>query len=383
MIPRQVPLPADPSDSLFLWGPRQTGKTTLLRRLYPKAHWVDLLDTDALIRFTQRPGLFREEVEALSEDRLVVVDEVQKVPGLLDEVHRLIEQRRQVFVLCGSSARRVRRTHANLLGGRALRFELFGLVSAELRERFDLQRMLNHGYLPRHYLAESPEPMLRAYVQDYLKEEILAEGLTRNLPVFSTFLSAAALGDGSQISYATIARDCGVSARTVREYFQILVDTLLARYLPAYTKRPKRRVTRAPKLYFADVAVVGQLARRGRVQPGSELFGRAFENWVCHELSAYAQYSERFHELSYWRLSTGAEVDFIVDDMAYAIEAKAVPVVHRDHLKGLRELGHDHAAVKRRVVVSLDPAPRVTEDGIEILPFGVFAQRLWQDDLFR
>lgn len=383
MLPRLLSLPEKPRNSFFLWGPRQTGKSTLLRSLYPNAHWIDLLDTDTLIGLTQRPAGLREEVAGLAPQQLVVIDEVQKIPGLLDEVHGLIESRRRVFALCGSSARRVRRTHANLLGGRALRFELFGFVSAELGKQFDLGRMLNHGYLPRHYLSDDPAPLIRAYVQDYLREEIMVEGLTRSLPVFSNFLSAAALSDGSTLNYATIARDCGVSAHTIREYFQVMVDTLIGRYLSAYLRRPKRRIMQAPKFYFADVAVVNVLAKRGRLQRGSELFGRAFENWVCHELSAYAQYSGKFHDLSFWRLSTGVEVDFIIDDMAYAVEAKASAAVHGDHLKGLRELVRDHPKTKKRFVVSLDPRPRVTDDRIEILPYAIFVERLWAGDLFR
>jgi predicted AAA+ superfamily ATPase len=374
-------LPAKPRNTFFLWGPRQTGKSTLLRSLYADAHWIDLLDTDALIRFTQRPALLREEVAGLDRRQLVVIDEVQKAPGLLDEVHWLIENRGRVFALCGSSARRVRRTHANLLGGRALRFELFGLVSGELAKRFELPRMLNHGYLPRHYLSDEPAPLLRAYVQDYLREEIMAEGLTRSLPAFSNFLTAAALSDGGLLNYATIARDCGVSAHTVRDYFQILVDTLIGRYLPAYLRRPKRRIIQAAKFYFADVAAVNVLARRGRLEPGSELFGRAFENWVFHELSAWAHYGGELHELSHWRLTTGVEVDFIVNHMEYAVEAKASPRVQADQLRGLRELAHDHHTVKRRFVVSLDTRPRRTEDGIEILPYGLFTERLWAGDL--
>jgi predicted AAA+ superfamily ATPase len=383
MVQRLLTLPQRPRHSFFLWGPRQTGKTTLLRSAYPNAYWIDLLDTDTLIRLSQRPALMREEVEALSRDRLVVIDEAQKIPALFDEIHWLIENRRRTFVLCGSSARRVRRSQANLLGGRALRYELFGLVSGELGAQFDLVRMLNHGYLPRHYLEDSPEPLVRAYVQDYLKEEVLAEGLSRRLPVFSSFLNSAALSDGAVLNYATIARDCGVSAHTVRGYFEILVDTLLGRYLPAYVRRPKRRTIRAPRFFFADVAVVNLLARRGRVEPGSELFGKAFENWVHHELAAYAQYRHQYHELSYWRLTTGAEVDFIIDDMAYAVEAKASRSVTADHLRGLRELSREHPRVKKRFVVSLDAHPRVTEDGIEVLPYSVFVQRLWQGNLFR
>lgn len=383
MIQRSLVLPKRPKHSFFLWGPRQTGKTTLLRSTYPNAHWVDLLDTDTLIRLTQRPARLREEVEALPREQLVVIDEAQKIPALFDEIHWLIENRRRIFVLCRSSARRVRRSQANLLGGRALRYELFGLVSAELGAEFDLARMLNHGYLPRHYLEDAPEALVRAYVQDYLKEEVLAEGLSRSLPVFSTFLHAAALSDTGILNYATIARDCGVSAHTVRGYFEILVDTLLGRELPAYVRRQKRRTIRAPRFFFTDVATVNLLARRGKVVAGSELFGKAFENWVHHELSAYAQYCGQFHELSYWRLTTGAEVDFIIDDMAYAVEAKASQSVTADHLKGLRELTHEHPRVKKRYVVSLDARPRVTEDGIEVLPYSEFTQRLWQGSLLR
>ena len=383
MIQRSLVLPPRPKYSFFLWGPRQTGKTTMLRSTYPDAYWIDLLDTDTLIRLTQRPARLREEADALPRNRLIVIDEAQKIPALFDEIHWLIENRRRVFVLCGSSARRVRRSHANLLGGRALRYELFGLVSRELGAEFDLVRMLNHGYLPRHYLEDTPAPLIRAYVQDYLKEEVLAEGLSRSLAVFSNFLNAAALSDTAVINYATIARDCGVSAHTVRGYFEVLVDTLLGRELPAYVRRPKRRIIRAPRFFFGDVGVVNLLTRRGQIEPGSELFGKAFENWLHHELAAYAAYSGEAHELSYWRLTTGVEVDFIIDDMAYAVEAKASRYVTADHLRGLRELAREHARIKKRFVVSLDPQPRVTEDGIEVLPHAVFTQRLWQGDLLR
>jgi predicted AAA+ superfamily ATPase len=296
-------------------------------------------------------------------------------------VHWLIENRGIVFALCGSSARKVRRGHANLLGGRAVRYELTGLVSTELGDDFDLVRALNHGFLPRHYLAEQPARRLRSYVDDYLKEEILAEGLVRSLPPFATFLGAAALADAELVNHATIARDCGVSAPTVRGYFDILVDTLLARFLPAYTRRPKRRVVQTAKCYFADVGVVNVLARRGRLEPGSELFGKAFESWVFHELSAYRAYRGFGFDLAYWRLASGAEVDFVVDDLRCAVEAKATPHVHADHLKGLRELQRDQPRIGKRVVVSLDARARRTEDGIDVLPAATFARELWSGGL--
>jgi predicted AAA+ superfamily ATPase len=383
MLKRALTLPGQPRESFFLWGPRQTGKSTLLRELYPDAIRFDLLKTDLFVRYTQSPSLLREELLARKHPGLVIIDEVQKVPALLDEVHWLIENEGWIFGLCGSSARKVRRGHANLLGGRAVRYELFGVVSAELGADFDLLRALNHGYLPRHYLSESPGHLLRAYVSDYLKEEIAAEGLVRNLPAFSTFLSAAVLSDAEMVNYSTIARDCGVSSPTVKEYFQILVDTLLGRYLPAYTRRPKRRVVRSPRFYFADVGVVNVLARRGRLEPGSELLGKAFENWVCHEIEAHRHYSEQHYELAYWRLPSGIEVDFVLGDMQVAVEAKATPRVHADHLKGLREIRLEHPRIGSRVLVSLERSRRRTEDGILILPARDFAEMLWSGELTR
>jgi predicted AAA+ superfamily ATPase len=383
MFTRSLKLPANPSESFFLWGPRQTGKSTLLRGRYPKAAWVDLLKTDEQLRYLQRPYLLREELQGAGAPGLVVIDEVQKVPALLDEVHWLIENRGTRFALCGSSARKVRRGHANLLGGRATRYELSGLVSAELGDRFQLERLLNHGYLPRHYLSETPHRLIRSYLNDYLKEEIAEEGLVRSLPAFADFLSAAVLSDAELVNYATIARECGVSSPTVKGYFQILEDTLLGKYLPAYTRRPKRRVIQAPKFYFSDIAIVNHLARRGPLAPGSELFGKAFENWVFHELSTYAQYSEQFFPLSYWRLASGIEVDFVIDQMQVAIEAKASAKVHASDLKGLRELHVEHRPVGRRCLVCLEPRRRTTDDGIEILPYRAFAEELWSGQLAR
>lgn len=381
MFRRNLALPTRPLESFFLWGPRQTGKSTLLKALYPDAVWLDLLKTDEQIRYASRPALLREELEAVPSSRLVVIDEVQKAPGLLDEVHWLIENRGRVFALSGSSARKVRRSHANLLGGRAVRYEMFGLTSEEIGKEFELVRALNHGFLPRHYLAEAPGKLLRSYVNDYLKEEVLAEGLSRNLPAFTTFLAAAALSDGELVSFATIARECGVSAPAVKGWFEVLVDTLLGDFLPAFTKRPKRRVIGAPKFYFSDVGVVNHLAKRGRMEPGSALFGKAFESWVRHELRAYSHHRERFFDLSYWRLASGIEVDFVVDDMVAAVEAKATPRVKSDDLNGLRQIRIDHPKVKDRFVVSLEPKPRVTEDGIVVLPWRVFVDRLWRGEL--
>jgi len=380
MIPRSLPLEARPKETFFLWGPRQVGKSALLRATYPTALWLDFLKTDVHMRYLRRPSLLREELEASPPSGPVIVDEVQKLPVLLDEIHWLIENRGLVFGLCGSSARKLRRGHANLLGGRAVRHELHGFVSNELGRDFELLRALNHGGLPRHYLAESPGRLLSAYVDDYLKEEVAAEGLVRNLPAFADFLSAAALSDAEIVNSANIARECGVSAPAVREYFQILVDTLLGRYLPAYTKRPKRRMILARKFYFADVGVVNALARRGRVEPRSELFGKALENWIFHELSAFAAYRTPDLPISYWRTASGTEVDFVLGNAAVGIEVKSSANVGDSHLRGLRALRADQPAAKKLVCVCSEPRPRRTQDGIDILPTTEFLARLWKGE---
>jgi uncharacterized protein len=375
MFKRSLVLPGPGRETFFLWGPRQTGKSTLLHASYPDAYWVDLLKADEYRRYLERPELLRQELAALTDTPQVVIDEVQKVPALLDEVHWLHENQEVQFALCGSSARKVKHGVANLLGGRAVRYELFGLTALELGSAFDLERMLNNGFLPRVYESDRPQRLLAAYVGDYLREEVAAEGLVRNLPAFSGFLNAAALSDGDLVNFSNIARDCAVSSHTVKGYFEILEDTLLGRWLPAYTRRPKRRVLTSPKFFFSDVGVVNHLARRGKLVAGGELYGKAFENWVFHELVAHASYHETFTELSYWRLASGIEVDFIVGEMALAIEAKATARVTSDHLKGLRHLIQDQPEV-RRVVVCLESKRRKTEDGIEILPAARFPAAL-------
>jgi predicted AAA+ superfamily ATPase len=382
MIKRRLNLPPPEGETFFLWGPRLTGKTTLLREAYPDAVWIDLLKAEEFRRYLNHPELLRQELPRKGEPPFIVIDEVQKLPALLDEVHWLHENRRIQFALCGSSARKVRRSHANMLEGRAMRYEMFGLVSAELQPEFDLHRILNHGYLPRIYLAPQPRKLLNAYVANYLKEEVAAEGLVRNLPVFSDFLNHAALSDTEQVNFSTIARDCGVSSQTIKEYFQILIDTLLGSWLTSFRKRPKRRVAASPKFYFSDVGVVNFLAKRGTVQQGSELFGKAFENWCFHELKACNSYNEAFVELSYWRLAGGTEVDFIINDMEIAIEAKAAKNITSQHLKGLRSLREDHPNIKRRVVVSCEEKQRLTDDDIEIIPAAIFSQMLWQGEFF-
>jgi predicted AAA+ superfamily ATPase len=331
----------------------------------------------------QDPEQLAEAVRGAGPQPVVVIDEVQKLPGLLDEVHWLIENTDARFVLCGSSARGVKHGRANLLGGRALRHELLGLVAGELGASLDLDRLLNHGYLPSIYLEDDYLPLLDAYVGDYLKEEIFSEGLVRNLPAFSNFLSLAAFSDADTVQFANIASDCGVAANTIKGYFEILVDTLQGRWLPSYRRRPKRRVVAAPKFYFADVGVVNHLARRGQVVQGTSDYGKAFENWIFHELVAYNSYRKRRAELTYWRLASGAaEVDFIINDFEVALEVKSGDHIRGDDLKGLRSLLQDQPTAKQLIVVCQEARTRVTSDGIKIMPYRSFVKALWQGELF-
>jgi predicted AAA+ superfamily ATPase len=366
----------------FLWGPRQTGKSTLLKRLFPDCPRYDLLLSTDYERLLRHPALIREAIQARPAGAghfPVIIDEIQKVPALLDEVHWMIENLGARFILCGSSARKLKRGHANLLGGRAIRYELYPLTSVEI-PGFSLGRALNAGLLPRHYDSQQPGRMIQAYVGDYLKEEIMAEALTRNIPAFSRFLEVAALSNGELINYRDIASECGVSGPTVKEYYQILVDTLVGRYLPAFRRKIKRRVVEAPKFFFFDLAPVIHLTRRGPVEEGSPLFGRAFEHFIWMELVAHAGYSGLGYPIGYWRTASGFEVDFVLGDGEVALEVKSSSLVTDRHLKGVRAFMEEHQP-RRRMVVSLDPVLRRTADGIEILPWRDFLGQLWSGRL--
>jgi len=303
------------------------------------------------------------------------VDEIQKIPQLLDEAQSLIVDHRIRFIFCGSSARKLKRGHANLLGGRAIRYELHPLVYSEISD-FSLEAALNSGLLPRHYAAPQARRMMQSYVDDYLREEIAAEALTRNIPAFSRFMEAAALSNGETLNYNNIARECGVSSPTVKEYFQILEDTLIGKPLPAFSRRKKRRLVAAPKFFFFDLAPVIHLTGRGTVTPGSELFGRAFEHFIWMEITAHAAYSERFYPLSYWRTSSQLEVDFVLGDAQAAVEVKSTEMAGPEHLRGLRAFKEEHPEA-RCFLVSRDRRIRQTDDGLVILPWEEFLKKLW------
>jgi predicted AAA+ superfamily ATPase len=380
---RLLKLDASAQTSCFLWGPRQTGKSTLLKDLFPEAKYYDLLLSEVYSRLLSSPSLIRQECEALgltgeTQTLPIIIDEVQKLPLLLDEVHWLIENRALRFILCGSSPRKLKQSGGHLLGGRAVRYQLFPFVFPEIQD-FSLLRALNHGLIPRHYLAQEPAPLLEAYVGDYLKEEIIAEAATRKIPAFSRFLEVAALSNGEIVNFQNIASECGVTAPTVKSYFQILDDTLLGAWIPAFRKQMKRRVILSPKFYFFDVGVVAHLTRRGVVRENSELFGKAFEHLLVLEVLAHSKYSGLNYPVQYWRTASQFEVDLILGQGETAVEIKATPLAQDYHLKGLRAFREEHKA--KCLLVSQDPHPRKTADGILILPWRDFLSRLWAGDL--
>lgn len=363
--------------SAFLWGPRKTGKTTLLRQQFSHAYWIDLLDYDLFLSLSQRPTRLRQILEAQAL-KIVVIDEVQKIPHLMDEIHWLIENRGFQFILSGSSARKFRRGRGNLLGGRAWRFELYPFVTKELKY-FDLGKALVSGLLPSHYLSADSEMDLKAYVHDYLKEEIQAEALTRNLPAFSKFLQSAALTNGMLLNYSNAARDAGISVKTIREYYQILEDTLIGRQLLPWKKSRKRRLIETSKFFFFDTGIVSALLNYKSLMPGTREYGRAFEHFILQECWAYRHYSGLDFPISFWRTASGAEVDLILGEPEVALEIKSSENAG-DRTKGLH-LFHEEYQCRKSFIVSRDPLPRKLNSKISVLPWHMFCEMLWSGDV--
>ena len=377
---RTLSLDLPQGQSAFLWGPRKTGKSTLLRQRFPDAARFDLLDTRLLLDLTRSPWVLAERLSALGEKKLanpVIIDEVQKVPAILDEVHRLIEDKGVGFVLCGSSARKLKRSHSNMLGGRAWRFSLHPLTYREIPD-FDLLQALNRGLIPQHYDTNRYRRALAGYVDDYLKEEVFDEGLVRNTPAFSRFFDALSFSHGELLNFSNIARDCGVDSKTVREYFQILVDTLVGTLLEPFSRRRSREViTRAPKFYLFDVGVAGHLMGRRVERPTGPEFGRAIEHLVLMEVLAYRSYRELDLPLRFWRTKSGLECDFVLGrDGEVAIEVKASARLRPSDLRSIRVYVEEHHP-QRAIVVCNERDARRTSDGIWILPWERFLEQLW------
>jgi predicted AAA+ superfamily ATPase len=361
------------ASSHFLFGPRSTGKTYLVRKQLPDAKVYDLLDSDVFSRLARRPKLLGEELTA--SDKIVVIDEIQKLPVLLDEVHRLIETKGIRFLLTGSSARKLRRGGSNLLGGRARQAHLYPLCFPEI-PHFNLITYLNRGGIPRILPLNDYEDELRGYADLYLREEITAEALVRNIGQFARFLDGMALQNGEELNFENMASDCGVPARTLHNYVQILEETLVGFPVHSFRATRKRKAITRSKFFLFDVGVANVLAQRGEIKPHSELFGKCFEHFMFLELRACLGYRRKAHPLQYWRSTSGFEVDCVIGDRL-AIEFKSSDMVSERHLRGLRAL-REEGMVKNYAVVSLDPQKRVV-DGITIYPWREFLNELWAE----
>jgi predicted AAA+ superfamily ATPase len=356
--------------SHFLLGPRQTGKTSLVRHTLEGVKVYDLLDTSIYLGLSQNPGRIAEELE--QRDRVVVIDEIQRLPDLLNEVHRLIEERKIRFLLTGSSARKLRRGGINLLGGRARTFFLHPLTYKELAEKFDLFRAIERGLIPSIYFSDDPFADLQAYSGSYLQQEIVAEGTIRNLPAFSRFLKVAALCNSRVVNFTNVSNDAQVARTTVYEYFEILKDTLILHELPGWRKSKKRKPLGSSKYYFFDIGVTAALQGR-RFRAGTPEFGEGFETYLLHELISHRDYRSG-EPLSYWRSTSGFEVDFIIGDHT-AIEVKAKENVSPSDLKSLRALAEEKK-LKRFLCVNLEPRRRKIQE-IVLLPYKEFLNSLW------
>lgn len=380
MYARTPDLELRPGQSAFFWGARRSGKTTLLKRRFPRSARFDLLDTRLMLEFTRSPGTLADRIRALEPEQRnqpILIDEVQKVPSVVGEVHRLIEEDGRSFVLCGSSTGKLGHGDGNALGSRALRFDLHPLTWPEIPD-FDLLRALNRGLVPAHYDSPSAGEALAAYVDDYLREEIFEEGLTRNAPGFARFFDALSLCHGRMVNHSDIARDCGVTSKTVKKYFRILVDTLVGVLVEPFSHRGSRAViTKAPKFYLFDVGVAGHVMGRRIARPAGEDFGRALVHFILMEILAYRAYSSRDFPVRYWRTRSGVECDFVLGtDGATVVEVAGAGRVGRRELRGVRAFAEEHRP-RQAFVVCNEGVPRRTEDGIWILPWALFLEGVW------
>ena len=372
-----------PAQSFFLLGMRGVGKSTWARSTFPNATFLDLLDERLFQDLLADPSLFAQSIGHLRPGDWVVVDEVQRLPTLLNEVHRSIETQRLRFALLGSSARKLKAAGVNLLAGRALKKTMFPLAAAELGGAFELEKVLRHGSVPLVWTSESPRAVLEAYVQLYLREEIRAEALVRNLPGFARFLPIAALFNGQRINITGIARTAGVARTTVQGYLDILEDTLLAFRLPAYETRMRVRERKLPKLYWVDPGVVRAVKRQlGEV--AAEEKGPLLESWVATILRTHAETQELYDDLFHWAPHQSAiEVDFLLQRgrELLAIEVKSTDRYHTGLLKSLRRLDELPGLV-RRVLLYTGNRPFRSADGIDIWPADRFASTVAADELW-
>lgn len=366
-------------EGMFLFGARQTGKSTLLKERFKGKIYYDLLDPELRKYFKRNPNALKEALSDKPAGTLVIIDEIQKVPELLDIVHSLMVGRGLWFILSGSSARKIKKTGANTLGGRAIPETLYPLVWPEVTD-FQLDRAVQNGMIPRHYMVPDATKRLKGYVEVYLNEEIREEGEVRELEAFERFMEVAAISDGEMLNYTNIASDCGVSVKTVQSYFQILYDTLIGYQIPAYRKEVRRKVVQAPKFYYFDVGLANYLMGRQSLKRGTDDYGHAFEHLVMQEIIAYKGYNDKKDIISYWRTYDKKEVDVIIGDAKVAIEIKSSEQVKSRHRAGLKAFKDEHPDC-RLILVSLEPLSRIV-DNIELINVLDFFRMLWSGEIF-
>ena len=367
MYPRTLQIPGAARQSFFLFGPRGTGKTTWLKQRFPDAVYLDLLDHALYLELLAGPQRLRDLIPP-GHEGWVVLDEVQRTPLVLNEVHRLIEAAGRRFILTGSSARSLRRRGVNLLGGRARTYRLYPLTASETGADFLLRRALVHGQLPSVYTQPDPDNYLASYVENYLRQEVIEEGRTRNLAAFSRFLESASFSQAAPLNVAQVARDVGVDRKTAAAYFDLLEDLLIASRVPVFARRAKRRVTVHPKFYLFDAGVYRAIRPSGPLDSPEEIDGAALETLVYHELRAAIAYRSLKLELFFWRTVAGAEVDFVAygGDGLFAIEVKRSRTVRSGDLRGLRQFKSDYPMARCTLLFGGDR--REYRDGIDLLP---------------
>lgn len=390
---RYLKLHIEHGQSLFLWGARKTGKSTFLKNNIQSSRYIDLLKTDILLRYTKEPHLLREETLAMTKEELaypIIIDEVQKVPALLDEVHWLIENSAATFILCGSSSRKLKIKGTNLLGGRALKYHFYPLVYPEYKEDYDLIRIFNQGLVPSHFTSNISRKLLKAYVEDYLTNEIRAEGYVRNIAGFSKFLDSTRFSSGEMLNYTNIAREVGVDAKTIKEYYQILVDTLVGYLIYPYTKKVSRNIIATiPKFYFFDVGLSNRIAQRVYSSLEGAEAGKALENFILMELMAYINLNDSDYQINYWRTNTGLEVDFILSNAIskpIPLEVKISKSVHKADLKSIKSFMNEHS-IEESYVISMESQRRIIpmegDRRIVIYPVQEFLELLWNHEIIR
>lgn len=366
-------------EGMFLFGARQTGKSTLLKERFKGKIYYDLLDPELRKFFKRNPNALKEALKDKPSGTLVIIDEIQKVPELLDIVHSLMVDNGLWFILSGSSARKLKKSGANTLGGRAIPETLYPLVWPEVTD-FQLDRAVQNGMIPRHYMVEDATKRLKGYVEVYLNEEIREEGEVRELDAFERFMEIAAISDGEMLNYSNIASDCGVSVKTVQSYFQILYDTLIGYEIPAYRKTVKRKIVQAPRFYYFDVGLANYLMGRYFLKRGTDDYGHAFEHLVIQEIIAYKGYNDKKEIISYWRTYDKKEVDVVIGDAKVAIEIKSSEQIKTKHKAGLRAFKEEHPDC-RLILVSLEVVTRTRED-IEMIYVLDFFKKLWDGEIF-